>query len=107
MVHDDGHMLAWLEHRDGIVMVGHVNHDFHGIHSPRETGAATCELMVSVDDVDAHFARAVAAGARITVPLGDAFWGERRYEAEDREGNRWHFGEPLTSVRRRRGEPEP
>jgi uncharacterized glyoxalase superfamily protein PhnB len=105
MEHPTG-VLAWLEHRDGVVMVGHVNHDVHKIHSPRETGAATCMLNVSVDDIDTHFERAVAAGAVITMELNDAFYGERRYEAEDPEGNRWHFGEPLDAVRRRRGEPE-
>ena len=34
----EGHVLAWLEHGDGVVMVGHVEHEIHGIHSPRETG---------------------------------------------------------------------
>jgi uncharacterized glyoxalase superfamily protein PhnB len=62
--------------------------------------------MVSVTDVDAHHDRSVAAGVRITYALHDAFWGDRFYEAEDLEGNRWHFGEPLSSVRKRRGEPE-
>jgi uncharacterized glyoxalase superfamily protein PhnB len=99
-------VLAWLEHRDGVVMVGHVNHDVHKIHSPLETGAATCMLNVSVDDIDAHYARAVAEGAVITMELNDAFYGERRYEADDPEGNRWHFGEPLADVRLRRGQPE-
>ena len=46
----------------------------------------------------------VAEGADITMELNDAFYGERRYEAEDPEGNRWHFGEPLDAVRRRRGD---
>jgi uncharacterized glyoxalase superfamily protein PhnB len=100
---DNGdHVLAWLEHGDGVVMIGHVEHPTHGIHSPTEVGAATCMLNVTVDDVDAHFERAVAAGAKITMGLDDAFYGERRYEAEDPEGNRWHFGEPLESVQRRR-----
>jgi uncharacterized glyoxalase superfamily protein PhnB len=99
----DGHVLAWLEHGDGVVMVGHVQHDVHGIHSPQETGTTTCMLNVSVDDVDAHCARAVAAGAAITLELSDAFFGERRYECTDPEGNRWHFGEPLEQARARRG----
>jgi uncharacterized glyoxalase superfamily protein PhnB len=98
----DGHVLAWLEHDDGVVMVGHTQTDVHGIHSPRELGAATCMLNVTVDDVDAHHDRAVAAGARITMDLNDAFFGERRYEAEDLEGNRWHFGEPLAQAQKRR-----
>ena len=101
--HAGGRILAWLEHGDGVVMVGHTQHDIHGIHSPRETGAATCMLNVTVDDVDAHYQRALAEGAIITMELNDAFFGERRYEAEDPEGNRWHFGEPLTSVRSRLG----
>jgi uncharacterized glyoxalase superfamily protein PhnB len=100
----DGHVLAWLEHGDGVVMLGHTEHEIHGIHSPQETGAATCMLNVTVDDVDSHHDRAVAAGARVTMELNDAFFGERRYEAMDPEGNRWHFGEPLESVKRRRGE---
>ena len=106
MEHDSG-VLAWLELGDGIVMVGRVNHDVHGVFSPLETGRSTCVLNVRVDDVDAHHARAVAAGARVTVPLGDALYGERRYEAEDPEGHRWHFGEPLEAVRRRTGATAP
>ena len=101
--HDDGHVLAWLEHGDGVVMVGHVQHDVHGIYSPQETGVSTHMLNVVVDDVDAHCARAVAAGAVVTLALSDAFFGERRYECVDPEGNRWHFGEPLEQARARRG----
>lgn len=104
---NDWGVLAWLEHGDGVVMVGHVNHDIHRIHSPRETGAATCMLQVSVDDVDAHYARAVAEGAVITMELNNAFYGYRRYEADDLEGNRWHFHEPLAHVRERGGPADP
>ena len=95
--------LAWLEHGDGVVMVGRAEHEIHHVYSPQETGHATCMLNVSVDDVDAHFARAVAEGAVITMELNDAFYGERRYECDDLEGNRWHFGEPLAHVRARTG----
>jgi uncharacterized glyoxalase superfamily protein PhnB len=105
MEHPTG-VLAWLEYADGVVMIGHVNHDVHKIYSPRESGAATCMLNVQVDDVDAHYERAIAEGAEITMEVSDAFFGERRYEATDPEGNRWHFGEPLAHVRFRRGEPE-
>jgi uncharacterized glyoxalase superfamily protein PhnB len=99
-------VLAWLEHNDGVVMVGRAEHEIHRIHSPKETGHATCMLNVSVDDVDAHYERAVAEGARITMEINDAFYGERRYEADDPEGNRWHFGEPLAHVRERLGGAE-
>jgi uncharacterized glyoxalase superfamily protein PhnB len=99
-------VLAWLEHGDGVVMVGRAEHEIHRIYSPQETGHATCMLNVHVDDVDSHYERAVAEGALITMERNDAFYGERRYEAEDPEGNRWHFGQPLSAVRRRLGDEE-
>jgi uncharacterized glyoxalase superfamily protein PhnB len=99
-VEDPEHgVLAWLELGEGLVMVGPAEHEIHKISSPRETGQATCMIHVHVDDVDAHYERAVAQGAVITMALNDAFYGERRYEADDIEGNRWHFGEPLPAVR--------
>ena len=47
---------------------------------------------VEVGDVEAHHARAVAAGANVIRPLEDAH-GMRRYTAEDLEGHRWMFGQ--------------
>ena len=63
-------------------------------------------LNVRVDDVDAHCRNAMAEGAVITMELNDAFYGERRYEAEDSDGHRWYFGEPLTHVRGRQSGEE-
>jgi uncharacterized glyoxalase superfamily protein PhnB len=47
-------------------------------------------VLVHVDDVDAHYARAVAAGAMILSELQDGF-PARRYRVEDSEGHRWMF----------------
>jgi uncharacterized glyoxalase superfamily protein PhnB len=47
-------------------------------------------VLVHVDDVDAHYARAVAAGAVILSELEDGF-PARRYRVEDVEGHRWMF----------------
>jgi uncharacterized glyoxalase superfamily protein PhnB len=47
-------------------------------------------VLVYVDDVDAHYSRAVEAGAHILSELEDGFPG-RRYRAEDLEGHRWMF----------------
>jgi uncharacterized glyoxalase superfamily protein PhnB len=47
-------------------------------------------VLVYVDDVDAHFARAKSVGARILTEIEDGFPG-RRYRAEDLEGHRWMF----------------
>jgi PhnB protein len=98
-------MLAWLEFGDGVVMIGRAtpaSRDVHGLYSPREGGRSTCMFNVHVDDVDAHYARAVREGARIVMELNDAFYGYRRYEALDTEGHRWHFAEPLAHARERR-----
>ena len=47
-------------------------------------------VFVYVDDVDAHFAQAEAAGATILTEVEDG-WPGRRYRAEDSEGHRWMF----------------
>ena len=49
-------------------------------------------IYVAVDDVDAHHARAKAAGAQIVRPLADTGYGAREYSARDIEGHLWSFG---------------
>jgi len=97
-------MLAWLRLGTGIVMIGHANHDVHLIYAPGELGHTTVMLNLNVHDIDGHYAHAVAAGADVTMELEDAFYGERRYEATDLEGHRWHFGESHEAIRARGGE---
>jgi uncharacterized glyoxalase superfamily protein PhnB len=96
-------MLAWLRAGNGVVMIGRANADVHRIHSPRTIGNTTVQMMVYVADVDAHYAHAVAQGADVTMELADAFYGERRYEATDLEGHRWHFAERFEDIRARGG----
>ena len=83
---------AVLAFGDGVIGIGPQGH--HGTISPRSSGIASQYISVYVDDVDAHYRRAVAAGARIAAGLGDYFWGDeghRTYEALDLEGHRWRF----------------
>jgi uncharacterized glyoxalase superfamily protein PhnB len=47
-------------------------------------------VLVYVDDIDAHFERAKAAGAAILSPVEQGQEG-KRYRAEDLEGHRWMF----------------
>lgn len=49
-------------------------------------------VYVCVDDIDAHFAQAVEAGASIERPPSDTDYGSRDYWARDLEGYIWHFG---------------
>jgi uncharacterized glyoxalase superfamily protein PhnB len=102
MEHGD-HILAWLRTGSGVVMVGHANTDVHRIASPQTVGGTTVEMVVYVHDIDAHYAHAVANRADVTMPLQDAFYGERRYEATDPEGHRWYFAERFADVRARGG----
>ncbi len=54
-------------------------------------------VQVTVDSVDAHFARARAAGARVLSEPEDSPHG-RLYRVEDLEGHRWMFSEPPTAA---------
>lgn len=60
--------------------------------SPRDLPAVNQLICMYVDDVDAHYARAVAAGAEIIGELRDTDYGSRGYECRDPEGNVWCFG---------------
>ena len=55
-------------------------------------------VQVTVDDVDAHFARARAAGARLLSEPEDSPHG-RLYRVEDIEGHRWMFSGPPPAAR--------
>jgi uncharacterized glyoxalase superfamily protein PhnB len=52
-------------------------------------------VFIQVDDIDAHHANALAAGAKIIRPISDPGVGSRVYTAEDPEGHRWMFSQSL------------
>lgn len=86
---------------DGLIMVGEeLRGDARRFEtdrlSPLNAGCNTQNLMVYVDDVDAHCARARAAGARIVAEpelhdYGADYWADRSYGAIDPEGHLWWF----------------
>jgi uncharacterized glyoxalase superfamily protein PhnB len=61
--------------------------------TPTELGYRTQTLTVFVDDVDAHYARAKAAGAKIIEELHETIYGERQYGAMDLDGHHWLFSQ--------------
>lgn len=86
---DDGTVVhAELTYGNGAVMVGQAKHaadnEFGGLGS--------ASVYVVVDDPDAHYQRAKAAGAEIVRELTDQDYGSREYTAKDFEGNVWSFG---------------
>jgi uncharacterized glyoxalase superfamily protein PhnB len=84
---DDGSIQhAELRFGNGIVMLGPARGEFPA------TRGKSGSIYVVVDDPDAHYARARAAGADITRELADTEYGSRDYGAKDSEGNSWWFG---------------
>lgn len=55
-------------------------------------------LHVYVDDLDATFNGAVAAGAKMLDEPKDQFYGDRTAQVEDKWGNRWYFAQHLEDV---------
>jgi uncharacterized glyoxalase superfamily protein PhnB len=51
-----------------------------------------------VDDVDAFVKRAVAAGAKVTMPVADQFWGDRYGKLEDPFGHHWSVATHIRDV---------
>jgi uncharacterized glyoxalase superfamily protein PhnB len=62
------------------------------------TDSHDSSLIVIVDDVDAHYERAKAAGAEITSAPEDKPWGLRQYACRDLEGHSWGFGQHIRDV---------
>lgn len=88
-------MHAEVELADGVVMMGCPGPDYR---NPKRLGQPTVGIYVYVDDVDKHYGTAKAAGAQITEPPTDQFYGDRRYTAVDPEGHVWSFATHVRDV---------
>jgi len=60
-----------------------------GTPSPQTLGGSPVVLNVYVEDVDKLWQQAVTAGATVTMPLGDQFWGDRYGQVRDPFGHNW------------------
>lgn len=89
----------------GLVMVGEADRGekFPYRRAPTQIGGTnTQNLMIYVDDAEAHCERARQAGAKIvselkTTDYGEEYWSDRGYECEDIGGHHWWFYERLRS----------
>jgi PhnB protein len=67
---------------------------------PETRGGPTCSFTIEVPDVDASFARAVAAGAIVERPIADEFHGNRMGWVRDPFGHRWTLSTPIAGFDR-------
>ena len=60
-----------------------------GALGPKSLKGSPVTIHMYVDNVDAAVAQAVAAGAKVTMPVDDMFWGDRYGQLEDPFGHHW------------------
>ena len=77
-----------------------------GMFGPKALKGSPVTIHLYVDDADATMAQAVAAGAKVTMPVAEMFWGDRYGVLEDPYGHRWSVAthvRDLTSEEIQRG----
>jgi uncharacterized glyoxalase superfamily protein PhnB len=84
-------MNADLKIGDSILLVAE---EFPGMgaKSPLSLGDSPVTIHLYVEDVDKLFNQAVAAGAKVVMPVMDQFWGDRYGHVTDPFGHRWSMG---------------
>jgi len=87
---------ANVEFGDSVIGIG--TQGAHGAVSPKSAGSASQYISVYVEDIDAHYERARAAGAQIGRGPRDHARDYRAYEALDLEGHRWRFVQWMEAV---------
>ena len=88
---------AQLVFGHGMIMLGSASTHGGGyddlVSTPAEAGTNTQSAYVVVEDADAHYASAKAAGAEMVLDIQDQDYGGRGYTCKDLEGYLWSFGD--------------
>ena len=69
-----------------------------GSFGPKSLKGSPVTIHLYVEDVDATVQRAVAAGAKVTMPVDDTFWGDRYGKLEDPFGHHWSVATHVRDV---------
>jgi predicted enzyme related to lactoylglutathione lyase len=69
-----------------------------GESTPSQLGYGTQSLTIFLNDLEAHFQRAKAAGAKILEDIHETVYGELQYAAEDLDGHHWLFSRHARDV---------
>jgi len=73
-------------------------HPEMGARGPKTVGGSPISLLLYVEDVDAVVGRAVEAGAKLTRPVADQFYGDRTGGLEDPFGHAWYVATHVEDV---------
>ena len=91
-----------LMHAHLVVHGGHLmlSDDFsaqmgHKSETPEALGGSPVTFHLQTENADQVWARAVAAGAQVLMPLADQFWGDRYGQLRDPFGHKWSIGQTL------------
>ncbi len=78
----------------GMIMLGSEKNDEYGrgFKTPTEVGVETRSAYIVVQDADAVYARAQAAGGKVVRPLQNTDYGSREFTVKDPEGHSWSVG---------------
>jgi PhnB protein len=85
---DGSVMHAEMRIGNAVVMLGEANPQ-RGAPGPKALKGSPVSIMLYVEDSDAVAAQAQKAGAKVTMPVADMFWGDRYGTLEDPFGHRW------------------
>jgi PhnB protein len=91
---DEGGVVARLAVGDSEFWVSDESPE-HGNFSPQTLNGSTSRMVVVVDDPDAVFARAIAAGGKVVSPVEDQRYKWRVGRFADPFGHHWEIGKPL------------
>ena len=72
--------------------------EIKGASGPKALKGSPVNIHMQVEDVDAVVNKAVAAGAKITMPLADQIWGDRYAKLDDPFGHHWSVATHVRDV---------
>ena len=94
---DGSVMHAEVRIGNSTVMVSQENPEWHAL-SPEALGGSPASLHLYVDNCDAAFEKAVAAGCTAVFPVADMFWGDRYGKVVDPFGYQWGIATHVEDV---------
>ncbi|RFB75000.1 VOC family protein [Methylovirgula sp. 4M-Z18] len=97
LVHNGFLLHAMLRIGDSAIMMSQEMPE-RGGRGPKLLGGTACNIHLYVEDADAQTAQAVAAGAKVIMPVSDMFWGDRYGIVEDPFGHHWSIATHVRDV---------